>query len=36
MQKAAASKKIVIITTEHSIQQDDYSPRGEFRNILLI
>lgn len=28
-------KKIVIITTEHSIQKCDYSPRGEFRNILL-
>ncbi len=35
MQKPAASKKIVVVTTEHSIQQDDYSPRGEFRNILL-
>ncbi len=29
------SKKIVIITTEHSIQKHDYSPCGEFRNILL-
>jgi hypothetical protein len=27
--------KIVIITTEHSIQKSDYSPKGEFRNILL-
>jgi len=33
--QASMSKKIVMITTEHSIQQDDYSPRGEFRNILL-
>ena len=28
-------KKIVIITTEHLIQEHDYSPRGEFRNIVL-
>jgi hypothetical protein len=28
-------KKIVIITTEHLIQQRDYSLQGEFRNILL-
>jgi hypothetical protein len=28
-------KKILMITTEHSIQQCDYSPHGEFRNILL-
>jgi hypothetical protein len=33
--QASMSKKIVMITTEHSIQQDDYSPRGEFRNIVL-
>jgi hypothetical protein len=34
------SKKIVMITTEHSIQEHDYAPQsgppqGEFRNILL-
>jgi hypothetical protein len=27
--------KIVLITTEHSIQKYDYSALGEFRNILL-
>lgn len=28
-------KKIVLVTTEHSIQENDFSDRGEFRNILL-